>query len=87
MSASIYFRIVKPPEGQLKVRTPSWFVESMTRAFGPAPWRLRAEHVPKLEGMGAVYDGDRQDKPFEEIVRRIQADDGTTCEIEVWPEY
>ena len=86
MSASLYYRVVKPPEGSLRVSAPSSFIGSMQRAFGTHPWRLTIKDCEKLEGMAAVYDDSRYN-PFHTMLNQIRREDGTTCEIEVWAEY
>lgn len=87
MSATIMFRIVKPPEGHISVGHSSAFVEAMTRAFGPPPWILGGPHLVTLRGMAAVEGSSRQNNPYESMIGKIEGDDGSTCEIEVWPEY
>lgn len=86
MSATIHYRVLKPPEGYLKqVGSSSWSIESMRRAFGEYPWVLGAESLTKLEGMAATCD--EKQNPFRELIKKIEKNDGSHVDVEVWPSY
>lgn len=85
MSANIYWIPISNATRSLNVSTPGRFIEAMDRAFGGQPWRLDHGALSRLEGMSAMWDHDPN--PFEQLIAAIQHDDGTTNEIQVWPEY
>ena len=87
MSANIYYRFSKPPEGDLGVSAPSSFLDAMRRAFHTdGPWHLDGKALPKLEGMAAMH-GDH-DNPFQKMIELIRGEDfDKSTEIEVWAEY
>jgi hypothetical protein len=88
MSASIYWRLVEPKTGHIDVGAPSAFVQAMTKVFGPQyPWRLTRAHVATLHGMAALCCDGAEKNPYDAIIDKIENDDGTANEIDVWPEY
>lgn len=74
MSANIYYKQVKPKDRQgINTTAPSSFIAAMERAFGFAPWRLTAEHIPILTGMMAVvpFEHDEYNGPYEQLIDAI----------------
>jgi hypothetical protein len=81
MGATIYWKPVSNDGMLVDVGLRSAFVEAMTKAFGPYPWRLSYAQVETLRGMAAAAENDAQ--AYKDLIDRI----GECHIIEVWPEY
>lgn len=81
MSASVYYRHVKPGKN-LPLMAPSHFIESMTKAIGCGPpWIVTAESIPILRGMAAVFRTDREN-PYEILIEEIERYGSVQLEVE-----
>jgi hypothetical protein len=87
MSASIYYRAIKPRQGKyLSVGSGSSFIETLKRCFAGPPFILEAKDIPTLQGMAAMVKGsfiEEKPNPFETLIEEIEKKDA----IEVWAEY
>lgn len=82
MSASIYFKPVKPTANtRLNVGAPSTFIKAMERAFGHFPCLVNRGNIEKLKGMASMYDC--RDSPFEELINLLEHHEA----LELWAEY
>lgn len=73
MSASIYYRQVKPVSGKLlNTSAPSSFIDSLEKAFGGREPTLTTTEIPILQGMAILWTGMGGKNPYEQLIEGIQ---------------
>lgn len=83
MSASIFFRQIKPIEkNEIPCDTPSNFIQSLERAFGQFPTALTEKHISTLAGMAAV-EGGVDNNVYDILINKIRK----YKEIEVFAQW
>lgn len=87
MSANILYRQVKPIEGKdLPVWAPSYFIETLERAFGNFPCVLDKTDIATLKGMAATCrDGaaEKYGNPYDGLIKAIEK----LGAVEVYAQY
>jgi len=84
MNSRIMIEQTRPVTGkEIVVPQIDWFVFAMQRAFGGFPIELDTHHIPKLEGMAAVWQGPSMVNPYDQIIRQIKK----VGSVRVWQSY